>query len=238
MEKWKIGQIIRDLSDLKKLIKRYDLPIPSESSKKLVKQQSGNSQVLIEDFQFLIKEGIPNSIPKEVNNVIIYFDNNCEFNNQFIRQNKDIIHQYNFQINIEGYNGNDQSNKPYFNRFHLDKEDNLEGTARFTHPSYHFQFGSKSLKDKETGDLLVLTSPRIPHPPMDFFLGFHFIINNFFNSHKYKFVNSLLDDDDYIAIIKRAQERMWIPYFKAFSIFGETNNTDYTLKNVFPIYIQ
>ena len=81
----------------------------------------------------------------------------------------------------------------------------------------------------------ILANPRIPHPPMDIFLGFNFIINNFYNRKDYDFVENMSQDYNYQMIIKRAQDRLWQPYFKAFD--SANTHNDFTINRVFPLYI-
>ena len=146
---------------------------------------------------------------------------------------KDPLHKYVFDISISSYKNKQATKKAFYSSWHHDRHPNTQN-VRYTHPTYHFQFGGKKMEliDDETS---VLSCPRIPHPPMDIFLGFHFILSNFYSNRAFSFVNSLLEDNDYKQIIKRAQERLWTPYFKGF----ESNNThnDFTRNNLFPLYI-
>jgi len=145
----------------------------------------------------------------------------------------DPLYVYTLDLNIIGYKTPESTEKSYTSSWHLDRHPHKQNT-KFTHPLYHFQFGGKRL-DLIDPNMLVLSCPRIPHPPMDVFLAIHFVISNFFNNKQFAFVNKLLADSDYQAIIKRAQERLWTPYFMAFDS-GNTN-TDFTIGKLFPLYL-
>ena len=145
------------------------------------------------------------------------------------------IENFLFELNIDAYaleNGLD--GKPYKNCWHLDKHI-LSTAPKYTHPTYHFHFGGNYLNGLDTGEISIFSFPRLPHPPMDIFLGFHFIISNFYSSKEYSFVNELKGNEDYKSIIKRAQERLWKPYFKAFDLTN--THDDFTINKIFPLYL-
>ncbi|MEZ4884413.1 MAG: hypothetical protein R3E32_06695 [Chitinophagales bacterium] len=233
MDKYSITIISQDLSILVKLIEKYDIP---GDYKALINLEAtidfiNDNKIEVENIEFFIEKKISGTNPCTIENIAVFFQNICKFTPENLTHNKDVITEYSFQIDIDGY---DEEANEYKSCWHLDK--NIPSTPpKFTHPYYHFQFGGNTLETCNAGELIILGSPRLPHPPMDLFLGFHFIINNFFSSKDYTFVNELLNDDEYQSIIKRAQERMWTPYFNA---FGSTGNLDYTLNNIFPLYIE
>ncbi len=233
MDNWNITQIADDLSTLLKLTEKYEVPIISDKLESLnaTLPYSNEPKLNIELIEFHIDKSISGTNPFGINYITVFLENTCEFLPENIINNRDVIIGYSFQIDIEAFI---DDNGPYLSCWHLDK--NIESEPpKFTHPYYHFQFGGNTIEEQDAGKLVILGSPRLPHPPMDLFLGFHFIINNFFSSKDYDFVNKLLNNEDYQDIIKRAQNRMWQPYFKA---FGTTTNLDYTLANVFPLYMQ
>jgi hypothetical protein len=145
----------------------------------------------------------------------------------------DPLFAYVFDISISAFKSESSTEKVYYSSWHHDRHLNTQN-VRYTHPTYHFQFGGKKMELLDD-EMAVLSSPRIPHPPMDIFLGFHFIISNYFNNRKFNFVNDLLEDSDYQNIIKRAQQRLWTPYFKAFD--STNTHQDFTMSNLFPLYI-
>lgn len=107
----------------------------------------------------------------------------------------------------------------HFFEWHLDgpeKEVNKKkGKHHFIHPVYHIHAGGASLKEKGPGSLIMLTSPRLPYPPMDIVLAVNFIICNFFSTRETAFKKEvqILDDEDYQALVKRAADRLYQPYF-------------------------
>lgn len=146
----------------------------------------------------------------------------------------DIFNSYTLELFIRGYEDKDAANTDEYKFFcwHLDKEDNLHG--RLIHPRYHFHAGGKHLKDIEKGNLVFISSPRIPHPPMDIILAIHFVIQNFINGNEIDKKTNLLADPKYTDLIERAQKRILDPYFQ--SIAGANHNS-FTKQNLFPLYL-
>ncbi|KKP51430.1 MAG: hypothetical protein UR43_C0021G0003 [candidate division TM6 bacterium GW2011_GWF2_33_332] len=144
----------------------------------------------------------------------------------------DIFEEYNWNIYIKGYPGIDDSPEEFSNLFcwHLDRELNTDGN--YSHPYYHFHAGGNHIHDRELGNLLMISSPRIPHPPMDIFISIHFIITNFFSTKDFPEQKKILADDNYISIIQRAQKRVLDPYF---STISGTTHTNFTPHNLFPL---
>lgn len=180
---------------------------------------------------FNINGSVSGCYPSNLNRHIIYFENSISLKEVTI-ENQDFLHNYKFELKMDSYI--DASEKPYKTAWHHDKHE--EGDEpKYTHPTYHFHFGGRYLKGLETGDLSIMSSPRIPHPPMDIFLGFHFIISNFFSSKDFPIIVKLKESYDYKQIIKRAQERLWSPYFKSFE--STNKHQDFTRSKIFPLYI-
>ena len=146
----------------------------------------------------------------------------------------DIFSSYALQIYIKGYKNEDDTSTDASNFFcwHLDKETNTEGN--YIHPYYHFHAGGNYINGREIGELLMINSPRIPHPPMDIILSIHFVIQNFFNSKEFHKQKEILRDDNYILIIERAQKRTLDPYFSA---IVNANHSVFSRQNLFPLYL-
>lgn len=146
----------------------------------------------------------------------------------------DIFQDYVLNIYIKGYSSIDTPPEDFSNFFcwHLDKEVNTDGN--YSHPYYHFHAGGNHLKDRNIGDLLMISSPRIPHPPMDIILSIHFIITNFFYSRDFPDQKKILIDDEYLSIIERAQKRVLDPYF---STINGVEHSNYSRHNLFPLYL-
>lgn len=98
--------------------------------------------------------------------------------------------------------------------WHLDKRSPTE--ASFSHPEYHMNFGGNHMVKQGNvfGNLLLLPSPRIIHPPMDIILSCDFIIRNFYTRQNHK---KITQNPAYLEIIKNAKARYWSPYTSAFS---------------------
>ena len=133
---------------------------------------------------------------------------------------------------IYGYKNRDK----YQYCWHLDKHI-TKGNDRYSHPVFHFQAGGK-LADisLNSPDTLYIGMPRVPHPPMDIFLVINFILANFYDKKVYKFVNSLLANERYCQLIKKAQSRIVDPYLKG--IFDPKAHNDYNINTIYPTYIQ
>jgi hypothetical protein len=153
---------------------------------------------------------------------------------EVLSNTSDIFQDYSLNIYIKGYPGASDRPEEFSNFFcwHLDKEVNTDGN--YSHPYYHFHAGGNHLNGRNIGDLLMISSPRIPHPPMDIFMSIHFIIVNFFCSKDFSEQKKILDDDDYISIIERAQKRVLDPYF---STINGAEHINYTRHNLFPLYV-
>lgn len=101
--------------------------------------------------------------------------------------------------------------------FHLDRHIcNDEDKAPIEpHPFYHFQFGGKNLIDNsggkiDTGELLVLDTPRVAHHPMEFILGLDYLISNFYPKIRKGLMNG---NQEYRKLVEKYQERIIKPYF-------------------------
>lgn len=237
MDCWDVRELKTDLQVLIDLIEKYKIPCDVQTIHGLVGRfySLNNFEYSLNDIVFNINKTIAGSQP-EMEEYSVFF-NSILYTIEEKATNVDCISNFLFEINIEGHVSDRYETLK--SCWHLDKhiesDDGNDGVPKFTHPSYHFQFGGDFIQNCEKGDLGILANPRIPHPPMDVFLGFNFIINNFYNRKDYDFVNRILQDYDYQIIIKRAQERLWIPYFKAFD--ASNTHNDFTISKIFPLYI-
>lgn len=235
MDSWNIVRFKNDLSIFIDKIIEYNVPGSFKDELDKVMEQL-NSKSLV-DYNLkdlcLYVSGIKGSIPTSANHLKIYLDNLLKFKDNY-SVDVDPLFKYKFEINVHAYNNDQYEGSCYKSSWHLDQHTPSDADI-YTHPSYHFQFGGKKIKTLSSGDLHMLSAPRIPHPPMDIFLGIHFILANYFDNTTHTFVKELLADYEYEEIIKRAQERLWTPYFKGF----DSNNIhhDFTIKKMFPLYI-
>lgn len=234
---WEIREFKNDLEILVGLIEKYKVPCEIKVVHDLIGKfyEINNFEYSLHNIVFKIDKKISGSQP-DMEEYELFFNN--IISTEIEKQNDyDCISDFLFEINIEGHISDRMNSLK--SCWHLDKhienEDGSDGVPKFTHPSYHFQFGGNFIESCEKGDLGILANPRIPHPPMDIFLGFNFIINNFYNRKDYGFVENILQNYDYQEIIKRAQERLWQPYFKAFD--STNTHNDFTINKIFPLYI-
>lgn len=124
-----------------------------------------------------------------------------------------------FNIVIEATKFSADKNKQVKISYHLDRHIiGGEGNdSEFPHPIYHFQFGGRKLteeKEIDTGDLLVLDSPRIGHYPMEAILGIDFILSNFFPK-TWKEIRT--ESSEYNNLIEEYQEQFIKPYIHTHS---------------------
>lgn len=236
MNEWDKNNIVQDISYLAKYITDNDIPCSTGELQNIENTlpHSTGLTIIVKNIVFEITKKISKTIPYDIKTIEISLSNTCKFVSENIGTNKDVIGEkegdYNFQIDIIGW---DEDGKDFYACWHLDK--NIKSAPpKYTHPLYHLQFGGNTMGE-DVGKVLLLGSPRIPHPPMDLFLGFHFIINNFYSSKDYTWVKDILNDGEYQEIIVRAQKRMWEPYFSAYS--GKPLQ-GFTQQQVFPLYIQ
>ena len=182
----------------------------------------------IQNLSFDINKKIKKIHP-DVDKVTLIINNKVHY-----QDNGGIIYigDYNLDIVIYGYKNRDK----YQYCWHLDKHI-TKGNDRYSHPVFHFQAGGK-LADisLNSPDTLYIGMPRVPHPPMDIFLVINFILANFYDKKVYKFVNSLLANERYCQLIKKAQSRIVDPYLKG--IFDPKAHNDYNINTIFPTYIQ
>lgn len=116
--------------------------------------------------------------------------------------------------------------------FHLtDKRDNL---PTFIHPKYHFQHGGRLIEELGSiaGPILIIDAPRLAHPPMDAILGIDFVLTNFIERSR---LTELREDGQYRNLVKRAQERLWRPYFLSLaSVWSGQDQGDWSPDELLP----
>jgi hypothetical protein len=114
------------------------------------------------------------------------------------------------ELNFEDGNGDW---KEHTCSWHLDK--GAPTGSSFTHPLYHLNFGGDHMtkSDWAFGNLLLLTAPRIIHPPMDIVLACDFIVRNFYSLRNHQ---SLTSQPAYQTILAKAKARYWKSYSGTF----------------------
>lgn len=118
-----------------------------------------------------------------------------------------------FSVQIVGtFKGND-----YQTGFHLDLCKLTELASQEIHPSYHIQFapnmGSKidDYDDSlQMGHILTCDVPRFVHLPLDFILGFDYVLASYMPTIRHH----LLKDRIYSNLLRKYQNIIWKPYFE------------------------
>ena len=126
------------------------------------------------------------------------------------------IKAYDLDLQIKGIQKNATSQ--HFFEWHQDIQPKKKIDSKkyqFIHPFYHFHAGGSFLKQKGSGSLLQLSSPRLPHPPMDIVLAVNFILCNFYSTHETSLQKQMkiLDDPSYQGLVERAAKRVYKPYY-------------------------
>lgn len=227
---FKRSRIVRDISDFVERLEKHDFDkiIELHHLKNITGRHKTPDLYNIDYMVFNISTSGLNCDPI-VKKVTVAIELKYELESN-LTEKIDLFKSYSFQLLINGYiESGDVSN---LFCWHLDKECHTNG--KFAHPLYHFHAGGNRIDGYEKGNLLMISSPRIPHPPMDVILAIHFVIQNFVNAKDFPQKKLLLQDPEYINIIERAQTRVLDPYFHAFS--GKEHNI-YTPQNLFPLYI-
>ncbi len=174
-------------------------------------------------FRFANKEGKLKTIPQSVKDLTLQMTvvvkGICKDS-----ENLDPFEKYEFQLLLFGNYENEQ--KKVKCSWHLDRHvEKADQLSRFAHPQYHFQFGGHALKDlkedeKDVGQVLIIDSPRIPHPPLDALLGIDFILTNFIPRSELDF----REEREYIKLIESMQDRLWKPYVNSLASRWQPNS--------------
>lgn len=234
MSHWKKQSLADDITNFLTLIEKYEPPIDVSKIYGIENTflYKNDYIINIKDIVFNINSTISGTLPPDVTKISIYFEHFCEYDETKDSMTEDLIKSnYCFKLKIVGY---DKDNVEYTNWWRLDQDIEGESEHKCTHPYYHFQAGGDELLGIDIGKTIFTGAPRIAHPPMDFFLGFHFIVNNFYNKKQFPFVKKMMLDDIYQSIIIRAQKRLWEPYFNAFN--DGSTHLNFTKEKIFPLY--
>ena len=237
MPQFRPRKILQDLTKLVDLLKKYDFEnnniIELYQLQNLIGQAKKDESVYnynIDNLVFNISASGMKPYPNVTKlTVVIKLDYILNSN---LSVEVDAFNTYSLELFIKGFEDTTSIEEYKFFCWHLDKEVNIDG--KFIHPLYHFHAGGKRIKDIEKGNLIFISSPRIPHPQMDIILAIHFVIQNFINGKEITQKTKLLADDNYIDLIGRAQMRVLDPYFQ--SIAGARHSL-FTKQNLFPLYL-
>ncbi|KUJ75098.1 hypothetical protein AVO42_07015 [Thiomicrospira sp. XS5] len=239
MDVWSNKTIARDLRDLVSVIEKYDTACFFDYRRLINDAESlpltDSCKVNEIELEFMNHEKVAKTIPSVDSFKINLISSLFSVTDSDI-ENIDPIESCRFDIVVTGYCKIDGKDRQFKNSWHLDKDDPCDGEQSYTHPLYHFQYGGRELADLSSGDMMLMATPRIPHPPMDIFLAIHFVLNNYFDktSLRYSFLQDLYKDDDYKDIMERAKQRMWYSYFSGLSKKPEEHQ-ELHLARLFPL---
>lgn len=183
-------------------------------------------KVKLSNLFFSFKAEQLSTIPHNVSMVYVLLSLNYEYSNPYLA-NIDLFSEYQLDIEVKCDEGKSFA-------WHLDRATGTDG--KYIHPLYHFHGGGKKVEGKDSGELLILRSPRLPHPPMDLFLAIHFILENFLNTKTYAEQVKIFEDPLYKEIIMRAQNRLLDPYYGAIVDKNKVKG-NYAPHNLCPLYI-
>ena len=140
---------------------------------------------------------------------------------------KDSVEIYDCNIEIRATDDNGQ--RVSFS-WHLDCEEVING--KFVHPRFHFHAGGRKISGLDTGQLLMISSPRIAYPPMDLPLAINFIIRNFIHKNDMEDQYNILTHKQYTIPVKNSIVEILKPYFNEVHAKVDTNQSYY-----FPILL-
>ena len=140
----------------------------------------------------------------------------------------DNISIYDCNIQIKGYEEVKNVRRKF--AWHLDCEENTQG--KYIHPHFHFHAGGKKLSGLNTGELLLISSPRIAYPPMDLPLAINFIIHNFVHQEDMGAQYDILNQKYYKWMLGQSVKNVLRPYFNDLS-----DNLETTQNHYFPVML-
>lgn len=235
MEIWNRRTYIKDLKFLKEIINEFKVSGIFTGIDDIIEAIEINDKDLIDyqlnNFSIYLKGAIAGSQPRDMHFCKIDLENRFAIKDN-ITENTDPLFKYSLDFKISLYKSEQNQTKEHCCTWHLDKEDR-ELDFSYNHPYYHIQFAGKKHEYLDP-EMAILGSPRIPHPPMDIILAFHFIINNFVDRKTHKYVDKILIDTRYLRILRNSTIKLWNPYFNSFSTTFTHN--DYTINKLFPLY--
>lgn len=235
MDIWNRISYIKDVNFLKELIIENEIQGDFTGLNTVIESIENNQRDLVDyrlnNFSIYLRGAIAGAKPHEMNFCKIELSNRLALKDD-LNTNIDPLFKYTLDLKISLFKSERSNVKAHCCTWHLDKEEQ-ELDFSYVHPYYHLQFGGKNHEYLDP-EMAILSSPRIPHPPMDIILAFHFIINNFIDRKKHSYVDYILKDIRYLRILNNSKARLWEPYFNGFA--PNSNHIDYKLNRLFPLY--
>lgn len=236
MEIWSRINYINDLRFLKEVILDNEVLGEFKGIDEVIEAIERNEKNLIDftlnNFSIYLRGPIAKAKPINLNFCKIDLENRFALKDD-LTEETDPLFLYTLDLKISLFKSEADQTKEFCCTWHLDKEDK-ELDFSYIHPYYHLQFAGKKHEYLDP-DMAILSSPRIPHPPMDIILAFHFIINNFVDRKIHAYVDKILIDTRYLRILNNSRKRLWEPYFNGF--MSDSPHEDYKINKLFPLYI-
>jgi hypothetical protein len=235
MEIWDRRSYLKDVKFLKQLISNFSILGIFTGLDDIIEAIETNDKNLIDyrlnNFSIFLKGAIAGAKPNQLNFCKIDLENRFALKDD-LNETIDPLFVYSLDLKISLFKSEQNQTKEYCCTWHLDKEEK-DLDFSYIHPYYHIQFAGRKHEYLDP-DMAILSSPRIPHPPMDVILAFHFIINNFVDRKVHNYVNEINNNPVYIRILNNSRKRLWEPYFNGFS--NDYNHNDYKINKLFPLF--
>lgn len=235
MDIWNKRTYVKEIKFLKKIISDNNVLGDFDGLDNIIETIERNDKDLIDyrlnNFSIYLKGSIAGTKPNNLHFCKIELENRFALKDN-LSENTDPLFMYSLDLKISLFKSEQNQSKEYCCTWHLDKEEK-ELDFSYIHPYYHIQFAGKKHEYLDP-DMAILSSPRIPHPPMDVILAFHFIINNFIDRKVHNYVDQINNHPTYIRILNNSRKRLWEPYFNGLS--QTYNHNDYKLSKLFPLY--
>ncbi len=210
--------IARDLYEMAELLLSYKLvkdagAIYAASQKVRTTSTRESWKYACNNLTFSINNSISGTIPVGVNYLEVIF--NISIEGKYIQEKiyQNPVNALQFDIELHGLNDKSPS---LYGAWHLDKHifQAGDGPNKFIHPEFHFTFGGNKMElmGDVFGDCLIISSPRLAHPPMDAVLGIDFIIQNYVS---YETRKHIVQDPRYRQLVYHSHLRLWRPYFSS-----------------------
>lgn len=150
----------------------------------------------------------------------LYLSMSYEYHSEEAEVDEKMKH-YTLNLHIKGVQKNNPSKHDFgwhqdgFEEMRLEVKKKKKRKLHFIHPYYHFHAGGTAIAGKGPGSLMMLSSPRLPHPPMDIVLAVNFIICHFYSTQETRFAKEMgiFEDDDYKQLVERSATRLYKPYY-------------------------
>lgn len=235
MEIWNRISYIKDVKFLSEIISENNVLGDFTGLNNVIEAIENNQVDLVDyrldNFSIYLKGAIAGAKPNEMHYCKIDLENRLALKDT-LNDKIDPLFKYTLDLKVSLFKSENNQKKEYCCTWHLDKEER-ELDFSYVHPYYHIQFGGKKHEYLDP-DMAILSSPRIPHPPMDIILAFHFVLNNFIDRKRHNYVDTILIDPRYLRILNNSKKRLWESYFNGFTL--DYNHDDYKLARLFPLY--